>query len=42
MAFSQIEASSDVTEIGNLTFGDDEMKRHENEIFPQSEPLSEE
>jgi hypothetical protein len=26
----------------NLTFGDDKMKRHENEIFPHGEPLSEE
>jgi hypothetical protein len=31
---------SDATEMG-LTFGDDEMKRHENEILPHGEPLSE-
>jgi hypothetical protein len=36
----RLDQSSEVTEIGNLTFGDDEMKRHENEIFPHGEPLS--
>jgi hypothetical protein len=36
------KSSSDATKIGNLTFGDDEMKRHENEIFSHGEPLSEE